>query len=55
METIYLACSAMVLIHLLTMLHLFLFLYGYHSSYQPFQNYPIKRQDTISTTMFVHM
>ena len=31
METIYLACSKMVLIHLLTMLHQFFFLYGYHT------------------------
>ena len=36
-------CSAMVLIHLLTMFHQFFFLCGYHSSYQLFENYPTKR------------
>ena len=55
METIYLACSTMILIHLLTALHQFLFLYGYHSSYQLFQNCPTKRGVTIFTAMFVNM
>ena len=45
METIYLAYSTMVLIHLLTMLHQFFFFYGYHSSYELFENCPTKRGD----------
>ena len=45
METIYLACSAMVLIDVLTMLHQFFFLCGFHSSYKLFENYPSKQGD----------
>ena len=45
METIYLACSTMVLIYLLTMFHQFFFLYGYHISYQLFGNRPTKREN----------
>ena len=45
METIYFTCSLMVSIHLLTVLHQFFFLYGYHSSYQLIENCPTKRGD----------
>ena len=54
METVYLACSKMVLIHLLTMLHRFFFLYGYHSFYQLFENC-LNARMTFLTTMFVNM
>ena len=45
MGTIYIVCSTMALIHLLTMFHQFFFLYGYHSSYQRFENCPARRGD----------